>query len=60
MLSVSARVCETNDAKFGHIFRYEAILMKDEKPTDIRVFANNRNEVKEFAQKWKVNVIEYY
>ena len=59
MLSVSARVCETNDAKFGHVFRYEAILMKDGKPTDIREFLNNRNEVKDFARKWKVKVIEY-
>ena len=59
MLTVSARVCETNDAKFGHIFRYEAILMKDGKPTDIREFVNNRNEVKEFARKWKVKVIDY-
>lgn len=59
MLSVSARVCETNDVKFGHVFRYEAILMKDGKPTDIREFVNNRNEVKDFARKWKVKVIEY-
>ena len=59
MLSVSARVCETNDSKFGHRFCYEAILVKDGKPTDIREFVNNRNEVKEFARKWKVKQIEY-
>lgn len=59
MLTVSARVCETNDSKFGHVFRYEVILLKDGKPTDIMEFVNNRNEVMDFARKWKVKTIEY-
>lgn len=59
MLTVKARVCETNDAKFGHVFRYEVTLFNNGKSTDIREYVNNRNEVKEFARKWKVKTIEY-
>lgn len=59
MLWVKARVCETNDKKFGHVFKYEAILMNGEKQTDIYVYVNNRNEVKDFARKWKAKRIQF-